>query len=125
MVTVLSNVLRKNSAQDHRDLARAIHGRLLADHGASRGRPRGFGRGFVGFEGERHEHELAWEVQDALLALGYNQISEPDGQIGAGSSEAIRAFQRSQGLSQTGQPSDELLRRMREVARDKGLARHD
>ena len=32
MATVLSNVLRKNSAQDHRDLARAIHGRLLEEH---------------------------------------------------------------------------------------------
>jgi hypothetical protein len=34
MVTVLSNVLRKNSAQDHRDLARAVHGMLLSQHPA-------------------------------------------------------------------------------------------
>ena len=30
MASVLSNVLRKNSAQDHRDLAKAVHGMLLA-----------------------------------------------------------------------------------------------
>ena len=33
IVSVLSNVLRKNSAQDHRDLARAIHQRLRGDAG--------------------------------------------------------------------------------------------
>jgi len=31
-VAVLSNVLRKNSAQDHRDLARAVHSMLIGDH---------------------------------------------------------------------------------------------
>jgi hypothetical protein len=34
LVALLSNVLRKNSAADHAELARAIHARLRADHAA-------------------------------------------------------------------------------------------
>ncbi len=45
MASVLSNVLRKNSAQDHRDLARAVQGMLLADHPP---KPLAAGDGIVG-----------------------------------------------------------------------------
>jgi hypothetical protein len=32
LVALLSNVLRKNSAADHAELARAIHAKLVSDH---------------------------------------------------------------------------------------------
>jgi hypothetical protein len=38
LVALLSNVLRKNSAADHAELARAIHARLRADHAPPPGR---------------------------------------------------------------------------------------
>ena len=124
MVTVLSNVLRKNSAQDHRDLARAIHASLLDDHP----RPDGdttraaYGDGFIGYEAERAALKLKADTQEALLALGYD-IGEIDGVIGPATRKAIRRFQESQGIAADGTPSAALLDAMRKVAQDKGLAR--
>jgi hypothetical protein len=130
MVAVLSNVLRKNSAQDHRDLARAIHGRLLADH-PPRPVAKGelppsatFGKDFIGYQEERKELQLAVETQEALLALGYD-IGEIDGAVGSQTRKAIRTFQRSQKLKADGKPSPELLATMRRVAQERGLARPD
>ena len=130
MTTVLSNVLRKNSAQDHRDLARAIHGRLLRDHPAPPTPPgatpasASFGEGFIGFAEERRAHVLKFEIQEALLDLGY-EIGEIDGQIGSKTRNAIRDFQSKQGLKTTGEPSEALLARMRKVAQESGQARPD
>jgi hypothetical protein len=128
MVTVLSNVLRKNSAQDHRDLARAIHGMLLAQH-PEKPVPPGekppsatYGEGFIGYEAERKELALKTDTQEALLALGY-EIGDIDGLIGSATRTAIRSFQKSQGLTADSAPSAALLARMRRVAREKGLAR--
>jgi hypothetical protein len=127
MVTVLSNVLRKNSAQDHRDLARAIHARLLSEHppktNADGARASaGFGEGFIGYEAERAALTLKTDTQEALLALGYD-IGDIDGAIGARTRAAIRAFQKSQGLEANGNPSAALLATMRRVAKEKGLVR--
>jgi hypothetical protein len=127
MVTVLSNVLRKNSAQDHRDLARAIHARLLSEHppktNADGARASaGFGEGFIGYEAERAALTLKTDTQEALLALGYD-IGDIDGAIGAKTRAAIRAFQKSQGLEANGNPSPALLATMRRVAKEKGLVR--
>jgi hypothetical protein len=125
MVTVLSNVLRKNSAQDHQDLARAIHGMLEQDHPQTpeqREAAAHFGEGFVGFEAERAELRLAADTQEALLALGFD-IGEVDGQIGTSTRDAIRDFERSQGRKPSGKPSPELLEVMRRVAVERGLAR--
>jgi hypothetical protein len=128
MVTVLSNVLRKNSAQDHRDLARAIHGMLLAQH-PEKPVPPGekppsatYGEGFIGYEAERKELALKTDTQEALLALGY-EIGDIDGLIGSATRKAIRSFQESQGLTADSAPSAALLARMQRVAREKGLAR--
>ncbi len=105
MVSVLSNVLRKNSAQDHRDLARAIHGYLLGVHPEKPG-PGGkplsasYGEGFLGYE-----------------------IGEIDGVIGRGTRAAIKKYQHSQGVPANGKPSSNLLKSMRKVAQQKGLAR--
>jgi hypothetical protein len=124
MVTVLSNVLRKNSAQDHRDLARAIHGKLQRDHPADPKASATYGEGFIGYAAERQTKQLAVDTQEALIALGYD-IGEVDGLIGRGSKAAIRDFQKKQGLSETGTPSPQLLAKMRSVAQKKGLLRPD
>jgi hypothetical protein len=128
MVTVLSNVLRKNSAVDHRDLARAIHGLLLADHPPAP-TPEGavpasltFGEGFIGFAEERDEIVFKAEVQEVLLALGYD-IGAIDGLIGPNTREGIRDYQRQHGLPVTGQPTPALLEHMRATARERGLMR--
>jgi hypothetical protein len=128
MVTVLSNVLRKNSAQDHRDLARAIHGMLLNDHPPRALAPgelppsATYGEGFIGYEKERSELRLKVDTQEALLALGYD-IGDIDGLIGKKSRDAIRNFERSQGRGATGKPAADLLQQMRKVARERGLSR--
>ena len=128
LVSVLSNVLRKNSAQDHRDLARAVQGRLLRDHPAKATGPgqlpasATFGEGFNGYAAERRAIQLKLDTQESLLDLGY-EIGEIDGVIGRGTRKAIRSFQKSQGLKVTGQPSEALLAKMRQVAQEKGLAR--
>jgi len=129
-VAVLSNVLRKNSAQDHRDLARAIHSMLLRDHPA---KPLAegelppsatYGQGFIGYAQERKEIQLKLDTQEALLALGY-EIGDIDGMIGSKSRAAIREFQQKQNLPVTGTPSNALLTKMRSVAESSGLARPD
>jgi len=128
LVSVLSNVLRKNSAQDHRDLARAIQARLLADHPAKATGPgqlpasATFGEDFIGYAEERRAIQLKFDTQESLIDLGY-QIGEIDGVIGRGTRKAIREFQKSQGLKVTGQPSEALLKKMQQVAQQKGLAR--
>jgi hypothetical protein len=128
MVTVLSNVLRKNSAIDHRDLARAIHAMLLRDHpesptatGAVPAKLR-YGQGFIGYQAERASLLLQVDTQEALIALGY-EIGEIDGAIGTKTRTAIRSFQTSHGLKSDGEPSAALLQRMRRVALEKGTLR--
>jgi hypothetical protein len=129
-VAVLSNVLKKNSAQDHRDLARAVHSMLLGDHPPKPIPPGGrapettYGIGFIGYEEERQEMELKLETQEALLALGY-EIGEIDGIIGRGTRGAIRTFQKAQGGNADGKPSAALLETMRKVAQSRGLSRPD
>jgi hypothetical protein len=129
-VAVLSNVLRKNSAEDHRDLARAVHSLLMGDHpprpipAGARAPETEYGIGFIGYEAERQEMQLKLETQEALLALGY-EIGEIDGVIGSGTRGAIRSFQNAQGEKADGQPSAALLERMRKVAQSRGLSRPD
>ena len=128
MTTVLSNVLRKNSAQDHRDLARAIQAMLLADHPKKTLKPGeksaslSYGEGFIGYQSERQTVLVAVDTQEALLALGYD-IGDIDGVIGSRTRKAIRTFQQANGLSVTGKPSTNLVDAMRKVATAKGLAR--
>jgi len=122
MAAVLSNVLRKNSAQDHRDLARAVQQQLLADHPGSLPSKLDFGKDFIGYAEERKEVELAAQTQEALLALGYD-IGDIDGQIGSKTRGAIKSFQKSQGVGADGKVSDTLLQKMKQVARSKGLVR--
>ncbi|MFP6579192.1 MAG: peptidoglycan-binding domain-containing protein, partial [Myxococcota bacterium] len=128
MTTVLSNVLKKNSAQDHRDLARAIQAMLLADHpetpAAAGEAPAAlrFGAGFIGYESEREAVLVAVDTQEALLALGYG-IGDIDGVIGSRSRKAIRNFQQRHDLAVDGLPSKALVAAMRKVATESGRAR--
>ncbi len=128
MVTVLSNVLRKNSALDHRDLARAIHGTLLRDHPEPPTAPGEvpaklrYGEGFIGYEAERASLLLQVDTQEALTALGY-EIGEIDGVIGTKTRTAIRRFQASHGLKVDSEPSPAVLERMRQVGLEKGTLR--
>ena len=127
-VAVLSNVLRKNSAQDHRDLARAVHGALLNDHPAKPVAPgelapqATYGKGFIGYEEERKEIQLKLDIQEALIALGY-EIGEIDGAIGPNTRAAIRTFQKAQGASADGLPTSTVLQKMRQVGQSQGLMR--
>jgi len=128
MVSVLSNVLRKNSAVDHRDLARAVHGMLLAQNPEKPVPPGAkppsatYGEGFIGYEAERREMLLKTDTQEALLALGYD-IGDIDGLIGPATRKAIREFQKAQGMKVDGVPSQALVDAMQRVAREKGMAR--
>jgi len=128
MATVLSNVLRRNSAVDHRDLARAVHQMLLADHPPAPTPPGAvpaslrFGEGFIGYEAEREEIVFRASVQEALLALGYD-IGAIDGLIGPATRAGIRDYQREHGLPADGRATPELLEHMRATARERGLMR--
>jgi hypothetical protein len=128
MVVVLSNVLRRNSAEDHRDLARAIQEMLAADHPApppargGRSASARFGEGFVGYAAERRELLLAVETQEALAALGLD-VGEVDGVVGPLTRRAIRRVQRDLGLPEDGEPSPELLERLHAELRARGLER--
>lgn len=128
IATVLSNVLRKNSAQDHRDLARAVQAMLMDDHpkkpldSGVKAASASYGEGFIGYQSERQTVLIAIDTQEALLALGY-EIGSIDGVIGSRTRKAIRNFQHGNGLPVTGKPSKELVIAMRKVATTKGLAR--
>jgi len=117
MTAVLSNVLRKNSAADHQELARAIHVQLLADHPDRQPDAARFGEGLIGYAEERRTVALKLETQQALLDLGY-PIGAVDGLIGANTRGAIRDFQKRHGLAVTGEPSEELLVRLREAEQE-------
>jgi N-acetyl-anhydromuramyl-L-alanine amidase AmpD len=83
-----------------------------------------YGIGFIGYEEERQVKMLKFEIQEALLALGY-EIGEIDGIIGRGTRGAIRSFQKAQSDPADGKPSAALLEKMRKVAQSRGLSRPD
>jgi hypothetical protein len=130
MVAVLSNVLRKNSAVDHRDLARAIHAQMMKDHPAKAKadgeRPDSltYGEGFIGYQAERKELLLAADTQEGLIALGY-EIGDIDGVVGGKTRAAIRNFQKKNGLAVTGVPSEDLVAALKKAAQEAGAARPD
>jgi len=122
MVSVLSNVLRKNSAVDHRDLARAVHAMLIADHPDRSSDAREYGKNFIGYEAELRAASLGFDTQEALTDLGYD-LGDIDGVVGPATRKAIREFQASVGLPQNGQISEALLAKMREAAQAQGRVR--
>ncbi|HXV37141.1 MAG TPA: peptidoglycan-binding domain-containing protein, partial [Myxococcota bacterium] len=127
-VAVLSNVLRKNSAEDHRALAQAIHDLLLADHppkalaAGERAPATSYGEGFIGYEQERRAMQLRLDTQQALLALGY-EIGEIDGVIGPNTRAAIRRFQSAAGEQGDAEVSEALLAKLRAAIESRGASR--
>jgi len=67
------------------------------------------GRVYYGRSAARHSDNLAAEVQSELKRRGYYR-GPIDGDIGAGSRAAIRAYQADRGLSVTGRIDSALLR---------------
>lgn len=58
------------------------------------------------------------QVQGLLADMGYrNEVGSVDGIMGSGTSSAIAAFQRETGITVTGQPSLELIERLRQLHR--------
>ena len=66
--------------------------------------------------------QLIATVQSRLLTLGYN-IGRADGKLGAKSSKAIRAFERLNGLTETGQASVQLAKRLQTAINNRQRAR--
>jgi hypothetical protein len=83
-----------------------------------------YGKGFIGYEEERKEIQLKLDIQEALLALGYD-IGEIDGAIGRNTRAAIRSFQEAQGDSPDGAPTASLLQKLRQSGQSRGLIRPD
>lgn len=96
-------ILRYNNAQSY-----AIGVGHLSDRLAGAGPLRaGFGPDSAGMTIEQRR-----ALQQRLAALGYD-IGTPDGVIGAKTNAAISAYQAAAGLPVTGQPSLDLLARLR------------
>lgn len=120
IATLLSNVLRKNSAVDHQTLATRIHRVLEADHPMPPHRigPDGkvivFGDKLIGFAQKRRALQLITETQIALLKLGYT-IGDADGIAGSRTRRAIKEYQQVHGLQATGQISQALYDHMTEL----------
>lgn len=118
MVTLLSNVLRKNSAVDHQTLATRIHRLIEADHPlpqASRGSDGKvvvFGKNLIGFAEERQALQLITDTQTALLRLGYD-IGPADGIVGRNTTRAIQDYQKAHNLPVDGEVTQTLYDHLR------------
>lgn len=118
MVTLLSNVLRRNSAVEHQTLATRIHRLLEVDHPAPQPQPGAdgkavvFGENLIGFAAERRTLQLITDTQSVLLKLGYD-IGTADGIVGSGTTRAITAYQRAHDLTADGKVTQKLYEHMR------------
>ncbi len=117
MSTLLSNVLRQNSAVDHQTLGTRIHRLLQAEHPAPPP-PRGpdgkvmvFGDKLIGFAEKRRKLQLITDTQIALLQLGY-RIGSADGIVGAKTRGAIKAYQQAHDLRANGKMTQALYDHM-------------
>ena len=125
--TLISNVLYKNSAVDHQTLATYIHRLIEADHPAPAPAPGQlpeevtFGRNLIGFSAEQEERLQIAKVQAALQQLGY-KVGKIDGKLGSKTRAAIKAFQKAQHLSVSGEITPELLEQLRIAVESKAPA---
>lgn len=128
MVTLLSNVLRKNSAVDHQTLATRIQRLLEAEHPeattqkGSDGRVIVFGDKLIGFAAKRRKLQLITDTQSALLQLGY-EVGSVDGIVGPKTTGAIKEYQRTHDLPVDGQPTRTLYEHMSRTLADKSARR--
>jgi hypothetical protein len=117
LVTLISNVLYKNSAVDHQTLATYIHRLVEADHPPQPPAPGElpsevtFGQNLLGFSAEQQERLQVANAQAALLQLGYN-VGPVDGKYGPQTMSAVKAFQKKQHLKVDGKINDKLLEQL-------------
>jgi len=114
IVTLISNVLYKNSAVDHQTLATYIHRLIEADHPPEQTPPGQlppeltFGRNLIGFTEKQQQRLQIANAQAALLKLGYD-VGKIDGKLGRKTAAAIKTFQKKQHLKVDGKISEKLL----------------
>ena len=117
LVTLISNVLRKNSAVDHQTLAAYIHRMVEAGHPPRPPAPGElpaevtFGQNLIGFTAKQEERLQVANAQAALLQLGY-RVGKVDGKYGPKTKAAVKAFQKMQRLNVDGKINDKLLEQL-------------
>ncbi len=127
MATLLSNVLRKNSAVDHQTLATRIHRLLEAEHPApppqtgADGKVVVFGENLIGFAEKRQMVQQITDTQIALLKLGY-KIGSADGIVGSKTTRAIRNYQKTHGLKADGEVTPTLYDHMTKTLAQKSAS---
>ncbi len=120
MVTLLSNVLYKNSAVDHQTLATRIHRVVEGMHPyqpvIAEGIPvaAGFGKYLIGYEEKRKQRLQVVNIQAALEKLGYS-VGRVDGKTGPKTRRAIKKFQSVYKIRVDGIPSEALLEKLNEA----------
>ncbi len=120
IVTLLSNVLYKNSAVEHQTLGTRIHRVIEAMHPyqtvTAGGIPiaASFGENLIGYEEKRNQRLQIVRIQAALKKLGY-PVGEIDGKAGSNTHAAIRKFQTDVQIRADGKPSATLLERLNEA----------
>ena len=120
IVTLLSNVLYKNSAVEHQTLGTRIHRVIEAMHPFKAVTEEGipvaanFGKNLIGYEEKRKQRLQNVNIQAALKKLGY-PVGELDGKVGPNTHRAIKKFQKDLKLRMDGKPSTALFEKLNEV----------
>ena len=119
MVTLLSNVLYKNSAVAHQTIGTRIHRVLESMHPVKEYSEEGiptaanFGEHLIGYAEKRAKRLEIVNIQMALVKLGY-AVGGVDGKVGRNTRKSIKKFQKSQGIKVNGKPSTLLLQKLNE-----------
>ncbi|MGR9071936.1 MAG: peptidoglycan-binding domain-containing protein, partial [Gammaproteobacteria bacterium] len=119
IVTLLSNVLYKNSAVEHQTLATRFHRLIEAAHPAPEFTAKGvpvaadFGKHLIGYEEKRNKRLMVVNIQAALEKLGY-PVGGVDGKLGPNTRKAIKRFQSEHNIRADGEPSEALLEKLNE-----------
>jgi hypothetical protein len=118
MVTLISNVLYKNSAVDHQTLATYAHRLIEADHPPAPLLPGQlppeltFGHNLIGFAEKQQQRLQIANVQAALFKLNY-PVGKIDGKLGPKTAAAIKAFQKDNHIKMDGKISEKFLSRLK------------
>ncbi len=129
MVTLVSNVLYKNSAVDHQTLATRIHRVIEAMHPyqtvTAEGVPlaANFGHQLIGYEEKRKQRLQVVNIQAALEKLGYS-VGGVDGKTGPKTLRAIKKFQSVHKFRVDGKPSAALLEKLNDIVADRLMPEH-